>query len=51
MNAISKFDMNNTDAAALPEAPVAMPIQLLEPARPFAFLRMFFGFGNRSVKQ
>lgn len=57
MNAIAKFDVDAADeaaripaAAALPDAPLAMPAQPLEAAGPVAWLRALFGAAGRTVK-
>ncbi len=57
MNAIAKFDIDAAGevagipaAAALPDAPLAMPAQPLEAAGPVQWLRALFSGAGRTVK-
>lgn len=57
MNAMSGFDLKDgqdavlaVEAAMLPDAPLAMPVQRLEGFHPLMRLRAIFGFAGRTVK-
>jgi hypothetical protein len=38
------------ESATLPDAPLSMPVQSLDPFAPLAFLRVLFSGANRIVK-